>query len=232
MTDANFRFSTGTVAYPLFLVLSLWVVYWLDVRFGIDMSLLGVYPRKLSGLPGIVLSPWAHASLSHLYQNSLPLLIMLIALFYFYRPVSFRVLLYGLLLSGLFTWVFGRASYHIGASGMVYVLFSFLFFGGVLAKYYRLMALSLVVVFFYGSMIWYVFPIQQGISWEGHLGGFLGGLILSLFYRKHPKQLEKYHWEEEHFDEAEDDFLKHFDADGNFIERLSETEKENEDERG
>jgi len=226
MSDLNFRFSTGTVAYPLFLVLSLWVVYWLDVRFGIDTALLGVYPRKLSGLPGVLFSPWAHASLSHLYQNSLPLLIMLIALFYFYRSVSFRILFYGLLLSGLFTWVFGRNSYHIGASGMVYVLFGFLFFGGVFTKHYRLMALSLAVVFFYGSMIWYVFPIQEGISWEGHLGGFLGGLLLSVVYRKQLKVPVKYLWEEESFNENEDEFLKHFDADGNFVERLPEFDSE------
>ncbi|PJB13221.1 MAG: rhomboid family intramembrane serine protease [Flavobacteriales bacterium CG_4_9_14_3_um_filter_40_17] len=226
MPAPTFRFSTGTVAYPLFLVLSLWVIYWLDVRFGIDTSLLGVYPRKLSGLPGIFLSPWAHATLSHLYQNSLPLLIMLIALFYFYRSVSFRVLFYGLLLSGLFTWVFGRASYHIGASGMVYVLFGFLFFSGIFAKYYRLMALSLAVVFFYGSMIWYVFPIREGVSWEGHLGGFLGGLLLSIVYRKQLKVPVKYHWEEEFFNEGDDDFLRHFDAEGNFLEQIPEIEKE------
>lgn len=230
MPDANFRFSTGTVAYPLFLVLSLWVTFWLDVRFGVDTSLLGVYPRKLLGLPGVLLSPWAHASLSHLYQNSLPLLIMLIALFYFYRPVSFRVLFYGLLLSGLFTWVFGRASHHIGVSGMVYVLFGFLFFGGIFTKYYRLMALSLAVVFFYGSMIWYVFPIQEDISWEDHLGGFLSGLLLSVVYRNRLEVPTKYLWEEGHFDEVEDDFLKHFDADGNFKERIPGIEKENEDE--
>lgn len=203
MPDANFRFSTGTVAYPLFLTLSLWVAYWLDVRFGIDTSLLGIYPRKISGLPGILLSPWAHASLSHLYQNSLPLLIMLIALFYFYRSVSLRVLLFGLLLSGLFTWTFGRESFHIGASGMVYVLFGFLFFGGIFTKYYRLMALSLTIVFFYGSMIWYVFPIQESISWEGHLGGFLSGLLLSGVYRKNLVDISQTQDEPDLNDDAE-----------------------------
>ncbi len=203
MPDANFRFSTGTVAYPLFLTLSLWVAYWLDVRFGIDTSLLGIYPRKISGLPGVLLSPWAHASLSHLYQNSLPLLIMLIALFYFYRSVSLRVLLFGLLLSGLFTWAFGRESFHIGASGMVYVLFGFLFFGGIFTKYYRLMALSLTIVFFYGSMIWYVFPIQESISWEGHLGGFLSGLLLSGIYRKNLVDISQTQDEPDLNDDAE-----------------------------
>lgn len=203
MPDANFRFSTGTVAYPLFLTLSLWVAYWLDVRFGIDTSLLGIYPRKVSGLPGVLLSPWAHASLSHLYQNSLPLLIMLIALFYFYRSVSLRVLLFGLLLSGLFTWAFGRESFHIGASGMVYVLFGFLFFGGIFTKYYRLMALSLTIVFFYGSMIWYVFPIQESISWEGHLGGFLSGLLLSGVYRKNLVDISQTQDEPDLNDDAE-----------------------------
>jgi len=88
------------------------------------------------------------------------------------------------------------------------------------------MALSLAVVFFYGSMIWYVFPIQEGISWEGHLGGFLGGLLLSVVYRKQLKVPVKYLWEEESFNENEDEFLKHFDADGNFVERLPEFDSE------
>lgn len=211
--------------YPIFLVLSLWIVYWLDIRLGIDTETLGIYPRKISGLPGVLLSPWGHASLAHLYHNSLPLLVMFTALFYFYGEVSFRVVLIGLLGSGLFTWIFGRASYHIGASGMVYVLFSFLFFGGVFARHYRLMALSLAVVFFYGSLIWYVFPIEAGISWEGHLGGFLTGLVLSVLYRKKLETPKKYEWEKEDFDESDDEFLKHFDADGNFIERIPKSEE-------
>ncbi|MDT8414636.1 MAG: rhomboid family intramembrane serine protease [Flavobacteriaceae bacterium] len=216
-----------TFIYPLFLVLSLWIVYWLDIRLGIDTETLAIYPRKISGLSGVLLSPWGHASLAHLYHNSLPLLVMFTALFYFYSEVRFRVLLIGLLGSGLFTWIFGRASYHIGASGMVYVLFSFLFFGGVFARHYRLMALSLAVVFFYGSLIWYVFPIEAGISWEGHLGGFLTGLALGIFYRKKLEAPKKYQWEEEDFDASEDEFLKHFDADGNFIESLPESDRNN-----
>jgi len=94
--------------------------------------------------------------------------------------MAVKVLLFGILFSGLITWVIGRPSYHIGASGIIYLLASFIFFKGIFTKHYRLVALSLVVVFIYGSLLWYIFPMENGISWEGHLGGFLSGLDISI----------------------------------------------------
>ena len=87
-------------------------------------------------------------------------------------------------MSGFLTWSIGRPAYHIGASGLIYVLVSFLFFKGVFAKHYRLIALSLLVVFLYGSMIWYALPIEKGISWEGHLSGLITGILFAFIFRK------------------------------------------------
>ncbi|WP_027138476.1 rhomboid family intramembrane serine protease [Gaetbulibacter saemankumensis] len=214
----DFRFSLGVVAYPLYMVLGLWIIYWCDVRFGLHLSNYGIYPLRLSGLRGVVLSPFIHGSIKHLYHNSLPLLVLLTALFYFYRSIAWRVIVYGILISGLLTWLIGRPSYHIGASGLVYVLVSFIFFKGVFAKHFRLIALSLIVVFLYGSMIWYTLPIEKGISWEGHMSGFITGLLFAFLFKKTIAKPKKYEWEKKEYNEDNDPFLKHFDADGNFIE--------------
>ena len=134
------------------------------------------------------------------------------------------MLLYGILLSGFLTWCIGRPSYHIGASGLIYVLVSFIFFKGVFAKHYRLIALSLLVAFLYGSMIWNTIPLEEGISWEGHLSGLIVGLVFALLFRKQIAKPKKYVWEEPDYNEEDDEFLKHFDENGNFIENIVEEE--------
>lgn len=221
-----FKFSTGVLAYPIFFVLSIWLVFWLEVRFGFNFSKYGIYPQTLKGLKGVVLSPFIHGSIQHLYHNTVPLFVLSMALFYFYRPVAWRVLFFGVLLSGFLTWLIGRPSYHIGASGLIYLLVSFLFFKGVFAKYYRLIALSLIVVFLYGSMIWYALPLEEGVSWEGHLAGLISGLLFALLFKKFVPKPEKYSWEQPGFNEDDDPFLKHFDDNGNFIEKIEEVEQE------
>ncbi len=213
-----FTFSAGVIAYPLLSVFLLWVVYWFEIRFDFDFTKMGVYPRILSGLKGIVLNPFIHSSIKHLYNNSLPLLVLLAALLYFYRPISWKIVFYGIVFSGFLTWLIARDAYHIGASGLIYVLVSFIFFKGIFAKHFRLIALSLLIVFIYGGLLWYLFPIEDRISWEGHLSGFITGFLLALFFKSHVPKPKRYDWEEENYDEENDPFLKHFDEDGNFIE--------------
>ncbi|MEO1487126.1 MAG: rhomboid family intramembrane serine protease [Bacteroidota bacterium] len=216
--------SNQVLLYPLVFVLMLWTVYWVEVRFGFNLNTFGIYPRDLKGLRGILLSPFIHGSVEHLFNNSIPIVVLTAFLFHFYRNVAFKVLLFGVLLSGLITWGIGRSSYHIGASGIIYVLASFIFFTGIFSKYYRWIALSLIVVFIYGSLIWYVFPIKDGISWEGHLGGFLTGLLLALFLKVEQPKEKQYEWELKDYDDENDMFLQHFDENGNFIEKQPEIE--------
>lgn len=127
--------------------------------------------------------------------------------------------MFGILFSGLITWVIGRENYHIGASGLIYVLVSFIFFKGLLTKYYRLVALSLTVIMLYGGMLWYVFPkVDDTISWEGHLAGLVTGFVLSLVYKTPEyKKVIKYDWEKPDFDPLEDKFMQRFDENGNFV---------------
>jgi membrane associated rhomboid family serine protease len=216
--EFHYRYSHAVVLVPLALVLGIWTVFSLELRLGINVNDWGILPRTLSGLRGVFTSPWIHGSLEHLYNNTLPLAVLSAALFYFYRAIAWKTLLLGILLSGLITWAIGRSSYHIGASGLIYVLASFIFFKGIFTRYYRLVALSLGVVFIYGGLLWYIFPVLDGISWEGHLGGFLTGLFLAVFLKSPVPREPKYPWESEDFEEDSDPFMRHFDADGNFIE--------------
>lgn len=226
--NSAFQFSTGVVLYPLIVVLSLWLVFWFELRFGYNFTPFGVKPREISGLAGIILSPFIHSTLSHLWHNSVPTLVLIAGLFYFYKPVAWQVLFWIVLGSGLGTWLIGRDAYHIGASGVVYGLASFLFFKGIWSKHYRLTAFSLIVVFLYGSLIWGTMPIRDGMSWEGHLSGFLTGLILAFVIKTKIAKPVKYVWETEAYNPEDDPFLQQFDEDGNFIDPPSEEEEEDE----
>lgn len=212
-----FKFTNAVIIAPLIAVISIWTVFWIELRMQVNLNQYGIYPQKISGLKGILCSPFIHGSAEHLYNNTIPLAILTAGLFYFYRRISLKVLLIGILVSGFFTWAIGRPSYHIGASGVIYLLVSFIFFKGIFTKHYRLVALSLIVVFIYGSMLWYIFPVEDGISWEGHLGGFLAGLALALLMKTDVPPPKKYAWEHDDYNEDADEFLQQFDADGNFV---------------
>ena len=211
------QFTQDVVLVPIFMVLSLWIVFWLEVRFGWSFSRWGIYPGRLEGLRGVVFGPFLHGSLKHLFNNSVPLLVLMGALFYFYYPVRWKVLLWGTVLTGIATWVIGRPAYHIGASGVVYMLAAYLFFRGARSKNYRLIAMSLVVVFLYGSMLWYLFPIDPKISWEGHVSGFAVGILLAYVVKVVPIAKKQYVWERPDYDPEQDPFMQQFDENGNFI---------------
>ncbi|TDE04492.1 rhomboid family intramembrane serine protease [Flavobacterium hiemivividum] len=217
--DNQFKFTNAVLGVPLFFVLLLWFIYWLEIRFGFDFVRNGIYPRTFSGLQGVLFSPFIHSDLKHLYNNSLPLLVLLAALQFFYAKQSYAVIGFGILMSGILTWFIGRSSYHIGASGLIYVLVSFIFIKGILTRYYRLVALSLAVIMLYGGMLWYIFPeVDDTISWEGHLAGLISGLVLSIMYKTPEfKKPIKYEWERPEFDPAEDKFMERFDENGNFV---------------
>jgi membrane associated rhomboid family serine protease len=206
------------------MVFLIWLVFWYQVRIDHGIKAFGIRPQKLEGLLGILSSPFLHGDINHIYNNSIPLFVLSLALFYFYKKVAWKVILYGILLSGFLTWLIGNGGNHIGASGLIYVLVSFIFFKGIFAKHYRLIALSLMVIFFYGSMIWYVFPIKAGMSWEGHLSGLITGLFFALIFRKQVAKPDRYKWEQPGYNEDDDPFMRHFDEDGNFIELEPEPE--------
>ena len=228
----HFKFTPSVWIVPSFLLILIWSVFFFENSFNIDLTSHGILPRNFSGLQGVILSPFLHGDLNHIANNTIPLFVLTTALIYFYRDISLKVLFYGILLSGFITWVIGRNSFHIGASGLIYVLVSFIFFKGLMSQYFRLMALSLAVVMFYGGMIWYVFPqIDHKISWEGHLAGLITGFLFARWFKTPDyKKAIQYEWEQPDFNPEEDNFMKHFDENGNFVNTPKPEEIEGENQ--
>ena len=209
MKEKQLQFSNSVFLIPTIYIFIIWILYWIEIQYGFNFNKFGVYPRTFQGFRGVFLTHFIHSNTSHLFNNSIPLFVLLSSLFYFYKDVAYKILFLGGFLTGFLTWIIARESYHIGASGIVYLLFSFVFFSGIIKKHYRLVAVSLIVIFLYGSMIWYILPIKEGMSWEGHLSGFVVGLLLAILNRK--KGIVQ---EEHQFSTTEFDLL--FDEDGNF----------------
>jgi len=195
----NYGSTVEAIVYPFLLLAVLWVIYWGERLAPTYVHEWGILPQEVSGLKGILFAPLLHSArdFSHIINNSFPLAVLLGVLVYFYREVAAKVFFISWLIAGLFVWAFAKneGSYHIGISGIVYALASFLFVSGTLRRYLPLQAISLFVVFMYGSMIWGIFPMEERVSWEGHLGGMLSGIVLAFLYRKKGPQRPKYRYE-------------------------------------
>ena len=180
---------------PILFIIFLWLIEAAEVYFNYRPVWLGVQPRSVQGIIGIFTSPFIHAGYEHLLSNTLPLLIIGTGLMYFYHQIAIQVIGLIWLFTGFWVWLAARPEPHIGASGLVYGFVCFIFFSGLLRKDTRLMAISLLVTFLYGSLVWGILPIDQGISWESHLFGSVAGIICAFYFRKEGPQRPKTQWE-------------------------------------
>lgn len=183
MNDEKIKFRKG-LAIAFGFLFTIWAVKIIELSFGINFISYGVLPRHTSGLIGILFYPLIHSNFEHLISNSFPILFLVTALFYFYPSSSMKVLVLIYFVSGILLWIIGRESYHIGASGVVYGLITFTFFSGLIRWDRRSIVLSLIVTFLYGGFTWGVLPIDEKVSWEGHLSGALIGIICAFLFRK------------------------------------------------
>ena len=177
----------------------------IEAVFDLDFSFLGVKPLSAEGLPGIILFHFLHGDWEHLFANSVPILVLGTSLYYFYRPIANKILLILIFSTGLLTWCGARSGVHIGASALVYGLSFFLMLSGFIRRDRKLIIISVIVVFLYGSLVWGLYPkyaIENNISWEGHLSGFVMGIVLAFYYKKEGPQREEHVWDDE---EDEDD---------------------------
>lgn len=180
----------------------IWIVFAFDAFFDLHLARFGLEPRTLSGLQGILFSPFIHGDLNHIASNSLPLFLLFAGAIYFYRGLAFPVLWKIWLITGISVWIFGRDSIHIGASGIVYGLASFMAISGMLRNDTRLLAVSFLTIFLYGGMVWGVLPLFKHISWESHLAGALSGIYCAVIYRKKGPPLPEYFKDEVEEDEV------------------------------
>ena len=194
------QFNTNRVeyiGYPILLLIVMWTIYIADSQLELGMYRLGVNPRSIDGLTGVLFMPLIHSQqdFNHILNNSVPTLILLMSLIYFYRSIALKVFGIIWIMTGLLTWFLARENYHIGMSGVIYGLVGFLFLSGAIRNYRPLMGVSLFIVFLYGSLIWGIFPMQEHVSWEGHLFGFISGLVLAFLFRAQGPQTPKYRYE-------------------------------------
>lgn len=176
MTNHSHRIREEAMLIAIFIGV-IWLVYFADRILPLER--LGLQPRDLGGLVGIVTMPFLHANWQHITSNSFPLVILL-ALLAGSRADSKKVVIFISLIGGILLWLLGRSnSIHIGASLLVFGLGTFLVVSGILEKRTLPLIISLIVVALFGStMLTGILPWQNGVSWEGHLfGGLAGGLV-------------------------------------------------------
>lgn len=175
---------SAVISLPIYWVLGLWIVHMLKLSTDLPWGNLGLMPRNTDQLIGILTSPWIHGSLQHLISNSVPLFVLSTMIMLFYPRVAYRSMFLIYLLTGMMVWLFARGGViHIGASGVVYGLVSFVFWTGVFRRNIRSIILAMVVTLLYSGYFLGILPNQNGISWESHLLGGVVGIIVAFWMR-------------------------------------------------
>ncbi|MCL4828556.1 MAG: rhomboid family intramembrane serine protease [Caldilinea sp.] len=173
------------------IVAVLWLVEmfdWLVMRGALDG--LGIQPRTLGGLQAIVVAPWLHAGFGHLLANTIPFVVL--GWFVMLRRTTdfFVVALAALLASGLGIWLFGGAStIHLGISGVIFGFFGYLLARGYYERSIVAIVMAALAFLIYGGMMWGMLPLQQGVSWQGHLFGFVGGVLVAYWQMREKGRL-------------------------------------------
>ena len=150
----------------------------------VSLSNLGVEPRTWKGILNMPTMLFVHASPEHLWNNTLAFFILTTTIFFFYYEIAIPIFLIMWVFSPIILFVIGRDKVHVGASVLIYAEFAFLFFSGIFRRNLNTKRISMAVGFVYGYTVWYMFPIEQQVSWEGHISGFICGIMLAWYFRK------------------------------------------------
>lgn len=172
-----------SIRFPLFLIAAIWLVQLYQWGEGFDPGMYGIMSRRIWGLQGILTGPMVHGSWEHLLSNTFPLFVLTAMTLYFYKKVAMRAFWTIYLLTGLSVWIFARPVSHIGASGVVYGLVSFIFWNGIFRRSLRSIMLAAIVMILYSGMFMGILPEQEGISWESHLLGSIVGIFTSFWFK-------------------------------------------------
>jgi len=150
---------------------------------GYELIRWGILPCTVTGLVGIPLCPFIHTGIVHLIFNTGPILILGGLICWRGKWIFLEVTFFIILVGGLGLWIIGRSSYHVGASGLIFGYFGYLVSRGIFKKSISSLIVSLITVFAYGGLIWGLLPTYYWISWEGHLCGFVAGIVAARFER-------------------------------------------------
>lgn len=192
--------------FTLSFLLICWSLYLFQTELGYLINKWGLRPRESVGLIGIGSMHFLHSthSVDHILNNTLSFVVLNTMLFYFYRSLALKTVVWIMLAGAALLWLWGRQSNHIGASLLIFGITGFLFFSGVFRSDPRAMRIAMLVAFWYGSIIWWVFPIDPAKSWEGHASGLAVGIFLAFWFRKEGPQRPLYQWEVDEMREAEE----------------------------
>ena len=177
--------------FPLAFTVFLWIIHIMKETIHWPNGSLGLLPRDLRGLQGIIFAPIIHGDWSHLIKNSIIFIVLSLILFVFYKRVALKSFFFIYVLTGVLVWLFGRHVYHIGASGVVYGLIAFIFWTGIFRRNIKSIILALIILFMYSPMFAGILPNQPGISWESHLLGAIAGIFVSWVFKNEIEQDEE-----------------------------------------
>lgn len=164
-------------------VVLLWIIELINLVLGHGLSRFGILPRTVSGLPGVLFAPFLHGSVGHLLMNTLPFLVLGSLVLLHGRRTFFTITPLIIVISGLGVWLMGRSAIHVGASSLIFGYFGFLVFRGIIERSITSLGISIITFAVYGGLLWGIFPGAVGVSWEGHLFGFLTGILCARIYR-------------------------------------------------
>jgi membrane associated rhomboid family serine protease len=193
---------TYALWFTMAFLVAIWSVFVLNEVLDLGWRKHGVHPRSVQGLTGILTYPFLHGDWGHLWNNTMSFFTLNGFLFYFYRSIALRVWLWLFFLSGLMLWGLAVDGNHIGASGIIYGLAAFLFTSGVIRNNRLLLRVSLAVAFLYGGIVWWMLPIDDHVSWEGHLSGAVTGTLLALAFRRQGPKDPVYNFEREELEDG------------------------------
>jgi len=200
-----------SIVWPLVIVVAIWVVFFVNLRFGLDLNQYGMRPQDLRGIFGIFTMPFLHGDFDHLFSNSVPLLLSMAFIFIYFDKERIPILLLNVLLTGIILLAIGEPrSNHIGASGLVYAYIFFLVTHAIFTRNKEMLGASFLLIFLYGSLIYGIFPeygriVGKNISWEGHLAGAISGVVFGFLFRKTGPQQAMFFENESDDDEEDDD---------------------------
>jgi membrane associated rhomboid family serine protease len=169
---------------PFQFMVIMWGVFLVEAILNLDFGAYGIFPRAMFGLRGVLFAPLVHDNFNHLISNSAPIFVLSFIMMYFYRRVAVRSVMMIYLLTGFAVWLFARKVFHIGASGVVYGMLSFVFWSGIFRRSLKSIILALIVTVLYSGYLGGILPTQEGISWESHLLGAIVGIFTAYWYKE------------------------------------------------